>query len=159
MKRITSNILYEKSYENSYGYSILNIAKWFLARETSQYLTLEHIQRLCWYANELTLANTEKKLFNDTFYIYKDMPSSITLLHNYHQYDLFDPLPKLQNKPYIKEKEIRKYLEDVFIFFGESNINDENTFVVHALEDTQKERSLWKEYFQRIKSFFKRALL
>jgi hypothetical protein len=151
-----------RTYTNSYGYSILNIANWFLAREESQYLTLEHIQRLCWYANEFTIANTEKKLFNDSFYIYKDIPSSITLLHNFRQYDLFEPLPRLQDKPYIKDEEIRKYLEDIFIFFGNATLeNEENAFVVHALEDTQneKERSLWKEYFCKIKNFFQITLL
>lgn len=141
----------------SYGYSILNIANWFLAREESQYLTLEQVQKLCWYANEFTFANTNKRLFNDAFYIYKDIPSSITLLHNYNQYDLFEILPKLNNKPYIKEIEIQNYLENIFKLFSKDykeNISKDNLFIVHALEDSNEENKI-KKIFSKIKKFFK----
>lgn len=101
-------------------YSIYDIAKWFLEKES---MTPKKLQKLCYYAQAWSNALLNKNMINDTkFEAWAHGPVSPELYDKYREYR-WNMIPLTETQIYVDEQS-EDLLESVWITYGNKSANE-----------------------------------
>nr|DAP75450.1 MAG TPA: hypothetical protein [Caudoviricetes sp.] len=98
--------------------SILDVAKWFLAKEK---MTHKKLQKLCYYAQAWSYAIQPEPLTNAVFEAWVHGPVCREIYEQYRDYG-FDYIPQVENPPVFSPDE-EDFLGSVWLTYGENTAN------------------------------------
>ena len=98
--------------------SILDVAKWFLAKEK---MTHKKLQKLCYYAQAWSYAIQPEPLTNAVFEAWVHGPVCREIYEQYRDYG-FDYIPQVENPPVFSPDE-EDFLGSVWLTYGANTAN------------------------------------
>lgn len=101
----------EKNENIKFGYSIFDIANWFLLYKEK--MIYEKLQKICYYSEAWHLALYDEKLFNDTKFKALESGPISPELYNFFKNDGFKGFVKVNNLINIKDRGIEEKLSKI----------------------------------------------